>query len=98
MLHNKCKDGYDDLKPQLMLAPNYLPGLAFESNRPGGRLPNGDREVLRPNTVDAQVEVELLGGFSIWLEDWLRLHECDWDFIPAPTLFCRPTWPSNNKT
>lgn len=29
MLHNKCKDGYDDLKPQLMLAPNYLPGLAL---------------------------------------------------------------------
>lgn len=77
MVYNKCKDAYDDLKPQLKQAPTHLSGLALSRIAPGGRLSNGDGVVLRPNTVDAQVEDELLGGFPIWLEDWLRLHECD---------------------
>lgn len=29
MVYNKCKDAYDDLKPQLKQAPTHLPGLAL---------------------------------------------------------------------
>lgn len=75
--YNKFKGGSDDLKPQLMLAPTHLPGLPSVELLRVEKSPNGDREVSRPNTVEAQAEHELLGGFQFWLEDWLRLHKCD---------------------
>lgn len=86
-------DGYDDLKPRLILVLAHLSGPALIGIDPGGRLPNCGWEV-RLTIVEAQAEDELLGGSKFWLEDWLRLHKCDGDFIPAPTVSGRPTRPS----
>lgn len=91
--YNKYQGGYDDLKPQLMLAPTHLSRLAFSRIAPGGKSPNGDREVLRPNTVEAQAEHELL-GFPILVGGMVEVAQMRLRYHPSAYSILRPIRPS----
>lgn len=80
--YNKCKDGYGDLRLQLILASTHCWRLVFRLVVPDRKSPNGDREVLRPKTVEAQVD-ELLGDFPILVGGLVEVAQMRLRFYPS---------------